>query len=192
MSATKICKCCGIDKPVSDMTPRKKNGRTYFTNHCKKCESLRTQGWQKGNPEKYQALQESTKLLHKHIRVHQRDRAILFDSRHTDKKSGLINDLDRKFIQGEILKGCYYCGDTQIQMTLDRIDNTVGHLKTNVMPCCIRCNVTRRNMPYEAWLVVAKGMREARQRGLFGNWAGSSTKANPEELTFDTSGVDPT
>jgi hypothetical protein len=57
-------------------------------------------------------------------------------------------------------------------MTLDRIDNDKGHTEDNVVPACIRCNYTRRSMPYEAWLVVAKGMREARERGLFGEWTG--------------------
>jgi len=57
-------------------------------------------------------------------------------------------------------------------MTLDRIDNDKGHTQDNVVPACIRCNYARRSMPYEAWLVVAKGMREAREQGLFGDWTG--------------------
>lgn len=28
-------------------------------------------------------------------------------------------------------------------------------------------------MPYDAWLVVASGMREARTKGLFGDWVGN-------------------
>jgi len=55
-------------------------------------------------------------------------------------------------------------------MTLDRKDNDVGHVKDNVVPACVRCNYTRGDMPFDAWLVVAAGMRQAREKGLFGDW----------------------
>jgi len=58
-------------------------------------------------------------------------------------------------------------------MTLDRIDDAKGHTADNVVPACIRCNYARRDMPYKAWLVVAKAMRKARALGLFGNWTGA-------------------
>lgn len=57
-------------------------------------------------------------------------------------------------------------------MTLDRIDNDKGHTQDNVVPACIRCNYVRKNMPYEAWIVVAEGMRKAREAGLFEGWSG--------------------
>jgi len=98
--------------------------------------------------------------------------AIKTDSRASDRKAGRDNDLTREFIAAEISKGCTYCGETEIRMTLDRINNDRGHTQDNVVPACIRCNYTRKNMPYEAWLVVAKGMREAREAGLFNGWTG--------------------
>ncbi len=65
---------------------------------------------------------------------------------------------------------CSYCGSTELRMTLDRIDNDLGHLKSNVIACCTNCNYFRRDMPYLAWLKLAPGMREARELGLFGTW----------------------
>jgi hypothetical protein len=55
-------------------------------------------------------------------------------------------------------------------MTLDRIDNTIGHVKTNVKPACIRCNLLRRNMPYAAWLMLVPAVKKARKFGLFDGW----------------------
>ena len=166
----KACKRCALVKPLSEMTRRKKDDKTYYTNLCKKCESLRTQDWQRNNPEKYLVLQESTKVLHRNIRLHQRERAILFNSRQQDRRSGLSNDLDKDFILETIQKGCFYCGESEIKMTLDRIDNTKGHTKDNVLPACSRCNYIRKEMPFDAWLVVAPGMRRAREQGLFGDF----------------------
>ena len=49
---------------------------------------------------------------------------------------------------------CYYCRTDclltyenireQSQWTLDRIDNSIGHEKENVVICCLKCNLKRR------------------------------------------------
>jgi hypothetical protein len=99
-----------------------------------------------------------------------RSKFILRDSRATDLKIGRANDLSLDFVELLISTGCAYCGATQLKMTLDRKDNRIGHVRTNVMPCCVRCNLIRRDMPYEAWLVVVAAIRQAREAGLFGDW----------------------
>jgi len=97
---------------------------------------------------------------------------ILNDSRKADRKRGRVNDLDLAFVQEAVAEACRYCGETTIRMTLDRIDNTLGHMKANVVPACERCNFARRDMPYAAWLLVAEALRKAREQGLFGRWTG--------------------
>ena len=94
---------------------------------------------------------------------------IYVDSRSSDRKFGRANDLTRDFIREQLAVGeCSYCVERNLRMTLDRIDNDLGHLQTSVVIACIRCNYARRDMPYQAWLVVAPAMRAARQTGLFG------------------------
>lgn len=110
---------------------------------------------------------------------------ILIDSRQSDRRKGLANDLTRGFIQALITSGCVYCGETQIRMTLDRIDNDKGHTQDNVVPACIRCNYTRKDMPYEAWLRVARGMREAREAGLFNGWTGRVQPSPSIPVSFE-------
>jgi len=110
------------------------------------------------------------------------ERWILVDSRRADKLRGFVNDLDATFIKNLIKSGCTYCGETQIRMSLDRKDNEQGHTRENVNPCCVRCNMIRRDMPYRAWLVVAKSIKEARETGLFGSWTCDNRKRSTRGL----------
>lgn len=95
--------------------------------------------------------------------------------RHLDKKSGRENNLTRELIAEYIAQPCFYCGGDDVSMGLDRIDNSQGHIVGNVNPCCNRCNTIRRNMPYEAWLLIISGVKQARLKGMFGDWIGVGT-----------------
>jgi hypothetical protein len=126
------------------------------------------------NPEGYKhrhkKYQQKVKLMRKNnIDV---ARWIMTDSRKADQKHGHVFDLTKDWVADKISQGCEYCGETSLRMTLDRVDNNRGHTKDNVVPACIRCNYIRRDMPYDAWLKVAPGMRQARLAGAFGDWTG--------------------
>lgn len=100
------------------------------------------------------------------------DRWIFEDSLKEDKRCGRDFDLTRDWIKETIADGCKYCGCKELRMTLDRIDNLIGHTKANVVPACIRCNYIRRNIPHEAWLEMVAGVKKAYELGLFGSWTG--------------------
>lgn len=53
-------------------------------------------------------------------------------------------DFTDEEIQSILEQPCYYCGDVD-DIGLDRIDNSIGHCKTNCIPCCVLCNLTRGN-----------------------------------------------
>lgn len=56
-------------------------------------------------------------------------------------------DMDVNWIIENILNSkCYYCGctDYERKLGMDRIDNTKGHIKDNVVPCCADCNNKRQ------------------------------------------------
>ena len=41
---------------------------------------------------------------------------------------------------------CYYCGDSEMKnKTLERLDNKIGHIKTNCVVACIDCNTDRND-----------------------------------------------
>lgn len=57
-------------------------------------------------------------------------------------------DLTLEFYSDLMKLGCYYCKTDLIDVSgfcLDRIDNNLGYLKTNVLPCCKQCNYLRGN-----------------------------------------------
>lgn len=102
---------------------------------------------------------------------------MLIDTRKYDRKHGLANDLTKELIVALLAESCSYCGDKPPRMTLDRIDNNLGHTKDNVLPSCLMCNYVRRDMPYAAWKVVAVAVREARERGLLAGWWAGARRA---------------
>lgn len=97
---------------------------------------------------------------------------ICVDSRHSDKQHARLNDLTVPFVQELIENGCLYCGETEGKLSVDRRDNTLGHLQSNVVACCVRCNMIRRDMPMGAWMVLVPAIRLARENGLFETWTG--------------------
>ncbi len=165
---TKLCTKCKVDKPKEDFPNRTSGGKTYLHSFCRICKNAERKKYAKNEPPEYSRNYQRARRLDPAKRPYH----ILIDSRKNDKKKGFENDLDLEFITSAIEKPCAYCGEGAILKSLDRIDNLLGHLKTNVVVSCKRCNLTRGNMPYEAWLCVAEGMRVARERRLFGEWDG--------------------
>lgn len=63
-----------------------------------------------------------------------------------DLKKRLEYDLNIDwFIENIIKKKCVYCGDDK-NIGCDRKENNIGHVKSNVSPCCYTCNVVRNNI----------------------------------------------
>ena len=126
------------------------------------------------DPDKRREYHRQRELVLKRMRAEGVDvaRFILREARRSDKLRGRVCDLTKAQIESLIAPGCGYCGETRLRMTLDRVDNSKGHTSDNVVPACIRCNYARRDMPYEAWLCLAEGMRRARELGLFKGWTG--------------------
>jgi hypothetical protein len=79
-------------------------------------------------------------------------------SRHTDKKNNRYdadNFIDKCFLEGLVEDNggnCYYC-HTEIQYktygktlaTIERLDNSIGHSKSNCVVACLSCNCKHTN-----------------------------------------------
>lgn len=89
-----------------------------------------------------------------------------YNYRNNDKLRGFENDLDREFISSEFSKNCIYCGESNLRMTLDRKDRSIGHIKTNCVPACVRCNYMRGTMPYEVWSILIPHLEKFRLTGI--------------------------
>ena len=168
----RTCGRCQNDLADSAFQVRKSG---YYRGNCRVCENERRKsGRVYNNPTEIQAVDKRTynrqrSLTRRSNPVH-RPKIILEDSRKSDKKKGRQNDLDLDFITLSIKDGCSYCGNTELMMTLDRIDNSLGHIKLNVAPACSRCNLIRGDMPYQAWMTIVPGVKTAFHEGLFESW----------------------
>lgn len=77
-----------------------------------------------------------------------------------DKKRNLECDIDLQWLREFTAEGCHYCGDIN-RVGLDRIDNFIGHIKTNVVACCYSCNCARNNnFSYEEMLILGEAIRK--------------------------------
>ena len=84
--------------------------------------------------------------------------------RNNDKANGTeLCDIDIEWMVENILtKPCVYCGDTQ-RIGCDRIDNSKGHTKDNVVPCCIECNTARNNyFTYDEMRKIGRAIAEVK------------------------------
>lgn len=161
MSITKICKRCKIEKSIESF---------YTHNHQSKLNCKQCIGEIRRTPEFKIKYRESKRL--RRLDPNRRHFVILEDARRSDRRRGLTNNLTSAIIKEIISKPCTYCDGIDLKMSLDRIDNSKGHIKGNVVACCLRCNYMRRDMPYEAWIKLSSSIKNIRQLGLFGNWMG--------------------
>lgn len=182
LDGMKRCSLCKEAKPVLAFGTKVVKGHTLCLSRCIPCEVERKKSRVKPplTPKQKQDANQRSKLQGRKVRVEQhkhpnlRAKILLVDTRKSDKGKGYTNDLTIEYITAEIQKGCHYCGchfgDSECVITLDRVDNSKGHVQGNVNPACVLCNSTRSNMCYEAWILVAKGMQQARDAGLFNGW----------------------
>ena len=154
----KICKSCNQILSIKKFA--KIQGGRYRRGSCISCRH-------KAKDPLKTKIQEQTRE-----RKRRKDavKSIIKNAQGSDWKKGWKPDLDYQFVKNLIYQGCCYCQSTHLQMTLDRIDNSIGHLKSNVVPACYRCNMMRGSMPYNAFLCLVPGIRLAASQDLFGSW----------------------
>ena len=173
----KICKTCNQQLNADKF----RTSLGHIRSECRKCESKAraTRAYGEPSPDRKQRRKEYDKKYNDKTRRDPAYRASIIcqDSRRFDKKRGLINELSTEGVQAFLDIGqCSYCHETDMKLTLDRIDNSRGHTWDNVVLACYRCNLLRRDMPYEAWMRIVPAIRDARDEGLFGDWTGGIQK----------------
>jgi hypothetical protein len=176
----KTCRTCGQPKSLDQFEKQARNEKTYWRSQCKECKNKYDYQQIRAHPEKY--LRKRIKNAEQRWDPRKRAQFILSDSKLYDQQHGLENDLNKPFIEQIISSGCTYCDTKDYKIGLDRIDNKLGHLCSNVVSSCTRCNFIRRDMPYEAWLIIVPSIKEAVQKNLFGDWTGGFHRHHPMSL----------
>ena len=83
----------------------------------------------------------------------------IFNSRQYDKMNNIYDAdrfIDKCFLKGliEDYKQCYY-RDCEVNLqyteyqddlaTIERLDNSIGHIKSNCVLCCFKCNLSKKS-----------------------------------------------
>lgn len=181
-----VCKNCKKGEPEVSFYIKKERGKFYPRFLCRECDAE----YHKKYPTSKDARSRHNKKKNQREKIDRKDetlrcRIILKDSKEADRKKQRENDLDRAFIRTLIDEGCSYCFDDKGRMTLDRIDNVIGHLKANVVASCMRCNYIRRDMPHEVWMMIVPKIRQARLLGMLEGWNPGTVKSQRKVAVVD-------
>lgn len=141
----------------------------------------------KPSGKKHISVRESCKSCHNSATVEGRRRRpsneAFFRYRRNASMKGLEFALSLGDVRGVLSRPCDYCGETELLMTIDRANNDLGYVQSNVVPACIRCNVLKGDMPLRAWLEIAPSIRSARNKDLFGKWIGRRFRVGKQDIT---------
>jgi len=160
----KLCKKCNTSKDISEFykNKNKKDGYHYMCKSCSKIELQIYRSKNKDKAKKYRELnknkfKEYYKLKSKQNWVLNREKVLISNYTKKDNNRNLVCDLTIEWMKENISnKSCIYCGDTE-NLGCDRIDNTKGHTKDNVVPCCASCNKTRGDrFSFEEMILIGK------------------------------------
>lgn len=79
-------------------------------------------------------------------------------------KRGILYELEESFILGLFSKNCIYCNAEPNNLCLDqtkkrifkysgidRVDNSLGYIPSNCVPCCSQCNRAKSDLSLEEW-----------------------------------------
>lgn len=173
------CEICFNSYP--DVIPQSRivNQVRYYRKYCKKCDSNRRTevGFNERSPQAKENQKirdrENQRKIRRSGELTDLAKCIIHDCNLSDQRKNWINDLDYEWVLKTIEQPCFYCGATDIKKSLDRIDNELSHCKKNLICSCVRCNLIRKNMPYEAWLLIVPGVKLAYESGAFKDWNGS-------------------
>jgi hypothetical protein len=62
------------------------------------------------------------------------------------KSRGYDFELTVGQFQELVIQPCYYCGEKDEPLGIDRWDNTIGYTFKNSLPCCEICNKAKRDL----------------------------------------------
>jgi len=102
---------------------------------------------------------------------------VLADYRKCARNRNQEFKLNRNEVKKLIESNCYYCGsepkNTLIQhgrkikyQGIDRLDNSLGYIPTNVVPCCIVCNKMKKVLNYNEFIDHIERIHELHKKGF--------------------------
>jgi len=158
------CTSCKVDKPCTHQFFYKdKNRYLGLMYRCKECDKLRKDLRKNRYKNFTEEQKDKHKVLAKEYRKTKKGKSIFGAKAYQefDKKKGLENNITQHDILKILDTPCTYCGFPSTGF--DRINNNLGHILENCVPCCRECNTARmNNFTYEEMKVLGKAIREVK------------------------------
>ena len=158
------CLKCKVEKPATaDFFYRDKNRFLGIMYVCKICDKKRTKLQDRvGRYSNMSDKQKKAKKTasQKYNRTDKGKSIHLANAyRKEDKKKGRDCDISANDILNVYNSNCVYCGYKATGF--DRLDNSIGHIKSNCVPCCKECNVARMdNFTHEEMFLIGATIRK--------------------------------
>lgn len=189
LSIRKLCSLCSISKLLKDFDSEKK-GKFGRRGRCKICEAARHKKYRENNriqmrvrnQLRYQNLSPEAKQTHiqkkssgnqkrynyevrKRYNTSDRGVYLRYRSDAHRRSRNYEFQLTFEFFAQLINSACNFCGKENCR-GVDRLDNNVGYINSNVVPCCKRCNEMKSVIPVQEWLGEMQRILKHQQIGV--------------------------
>ena len=135
---TRQCRRCHVNYSLSDKCFNKRGDDFQYL--CKKCDNERSR-----SRDQWHNKNGKTKI--------KRYRKTLKGKFQQYKSGAKARDLPFRISLEEFSEfwnlPCTYCGEKIETIGLDRVDPEIGYIKSNLIPCCSFCNISKRNKTVE-------------------------------------------
>jgi hypothetical protein len=158
----KVCKICKESKDLSKFGSQSRN-KSLKRNQCRSC--------------LYKRERDSMSLVQKKSRkdkIRQWARDNKYHARyksmvHSDKVRFKCNTISRDSYKGYIKQECHYC-ERQNCGGVDRMDSSIGHVDSNCVPCCEKCNFILGDLSYSVKINLKCGLKKSYEEGDLKEW----------------------
>jgi len=143
----KKCKVCKIEKPCSEFH-KMKNGSNGVRTTCKECRKIEKEEYLSRD-----YVIEKNKKYYQDNKTEIRERTskhrfTLNGQFHEYKKSAKKRKINFEIVETDCQPFfnsiCDYCGDNYNGLGIDRLNNDIGYVLGNLVPCCYTCNLMKR------------------------------------------------
>jgi hypothetical protein len=91
------------------------------------------------------------------------------DYKYREKKRGNSYPFSLEQSKALFRLPCYYCTKPQAK-GMDRLDNDLGYIDGNIVPCCAICNTILSTLPHLAKLEMREALRSIHEKNLLKDW----------------------